>query len=202
MNGLSEPVITRRDWVIVGCILAGLVVVALLVCVFVYVPQRAEMKRFDGEIATKQAELKTAQEIAAKRDELERKLQRIEQIIARFEAKLPTLKDIPKLYQQFQLAAGDANVIVRSIEKLQEEKKPARIEVPYQFKVTGSYHETASFINTLEMGEPFVKTTDLHVGQQKRGVSDSEFKVTTYLFVEETPAEVEAVGKSGEAAKQ
>jgi len=185
MSGLFEPVITKRDWVIVGCIVVGLLAVALLVAVFVYQPQRDAMRRLDDEIAVQQEELRVAREIAAKKDELERKLKEIEQLVERFEAKLPTRKEIPKLYRKFQLAAGDANVVVRSIEKLDEIKKPPRIDIPYQFKVSGSYHEVVTFINTLEMGERFVKISDVHIGEQKRGISDAEFKLTTFLFVEE-----------------
>lgn len=185
MNGLFEPVITKQDWVIVGCIVAGLVAVALLVVAFVYVPQRDEVRALGDEIAAKQAELDTATETAAKRDELEKKLERVKRLVERFEAKLPTRKEIPKLFRKFQRAAGDANVVVLSIEKLDETKKVPRIEIPYEFEVSGSYHKLATFINTLEMGERFVKISDVHVGEQKRGVSDAEFRLTIYLFVEE-----------------
>jgi len=185
MNGLFEPVITKQDWVIVSCIVVGLVAVALLVAVVVYQPQREAMARLDEEISVQQAELDVARETAARKDELERELKKIEQLVARFEAKLPTRKEIPKLYRKFQLAAGDANVVVRSIEKLDEIKKPPRIEIPYEFKVSGSYHQVVTFINTLEMGERFVKISDVHFGEQERGISDAEFKLTTFLFVEE-----------------
>ncbi len=185
MSGLFKPVITKQDWITVGCIVVGLVLVALLVALFVYQPQRNELARLDGEIMAQERELSALRETAAKKDELEARLREIQQVVERFEAKLPTRKEIPKLYRKFQLAAGDANVVVKSIEKLDEIKKPPRVDIPYVFKVSGSYHQIATFINTLETGERFVKISDVHIGEQKRGVSDAEFKLTTFLFVEE-----------------
>lgn len=185
MSTLSKPVITKQDWLIVGCIAAGIVVVAVVVAVLVYVPQRAEMRKLDEEIAATQEELDIANETARRMDVLEKKLQRIQLLVERFEAKLPTRKEIPKLYKKFQLAAGKANVVVDSIEKLEESRKAPRVEIPYQFKVSGSYHQLASFINSLEIGERFVKITDLHIGEQERNVSEAEFRLTTYLFTEE-----------------
>jgi type IV pilus assembly protein PilO len=185
MSGLFKPVITKKDWITVGSIAVGLVVIALLVTLFIYQPQTKEVARLDSEILAQEQELDALRQTAAKKEELEARLREIEQVVARFEAKLPTRKEIPKLFRKFQLAAGDANVIAESIEKLDEVKKPPRIDVPYQFTVSGSYHQIATFINKLEMGERFVKISDVHIGEQKRGVSEAEFKLTTFLFVEE-----------------
>ena len=185
MNVLAKPVVTKQDWVVVGCIAAAVVVVVLVVAALVYAPQKAERQRLDDEIAQARGELNVAKETARRMDELEKELEEIEQLVARFEAKLPTRKGIPKLYRKFQLAAGEANVVVESIEKLDESKQAPRIEIPYEFKVSGSYHQLASFINALEMGERFVKISDLHVGEQKSGVSEADFRLTTYLFTEE-----------------
>lgn len=185
MSALSKPVTTKQDWLIVGCICAGLIVVAVVVAAFVYVPQRAEMRKLDEETASVQVELDVAKETARKMDELEKELERILLLVERFEAKLPTRKEIPKLYKKFQVAAGNANVVVESIEKLDEIKKAPRIEIPYKFEVSGSYHELATFINTLEIGERFVKISNMHVGEQESGVSKADFGLTTYLFTEE-----------------
>jgi type IV pilus assembly protein PilO len=185
MSTLSKPVITRQDRLIVGCIAVGLIVVAVVVAAFVYRPQNAEARKLDEDIEATQAELDIANETARKMDELEKKLERIKLLVERFEAKLPTRKEIPKLYKKFQVAAGEANVTVDSIEKLDETKVHPRVEIPYQFKVSGSYHELASFINALEMGERFVKISGVHIGEQEGTASQAEFTLTTYLFTEE-----------------
>jgi len=185
MNMLSKPVITKQDWLTVGCIAAGIIVVVVVVAGLVYKPQKAKMRQLDGEIAETSAELDAATETARRMDELERKLERIERLVARFEAKLPTRKEIPKLYKTFQLAASEANVVVDSIEKLDENRKAPRIEIPSEFKVSGSYHELASFINSLEMGKRFVKISDMHIAEEERSVSKADFKLTTYLFTKE-----------------
>ncbi len=185
MNGLFEAVITKQDKIIVGCIAAGLVAVALLVVALVYLPQKEEIARLDTEIAAVQDELAVAKETAARKEELERELQEIDKRVADFEEKLPTRKEIPKLYNKFQLAARDAGVVVELIKKLDETKKAPRVEIPYEFEVSGSYHELATFLNKLEMGERFVKISDVHVGEQERGESEASFRLTTYLFVED-----------------
>jgi Tfp pilus assembly protein PilO len=184
MNGLFEAVITKQDKIIVGCIGAGLVVVVLLVVAFVYLPQKEQIGRLDSEIASVHDELAVAMETAAKKEELEKELKEIDKRVASFEAKLPTRKEIPKLYRKFQLAARDAGVVVKLIKKLDETKKAPRVEIPYEFEVSGSYHQLAAFINKLEMGERFVKISDVHVEEQEHGVSDTSFRLTTYLFVE------------------
>ena len=185
MNGLFEAVITKQDRVIVGSMAAGLVAVALLIVGFVYMPQKEEIGRLDTEIAATNEELTVAKETAAKKEELEKKLEEIDRRVARFEAKLPDRKTIPKLYREFQHAARDANVVVKLIKKLDEIKTPPRVAIPYDFEVSGSYHELATFINKLEMGERFVKISDIHIQEQERGTSDAAFRLTTYLFVQE-----------------
>ena len=185
MNGLFEAVITKQDKIIVGCIAAGLVAVTLLVVGLVYMPQSDKIGQLDSEIAALQDELAVAKETAARKEELEKELQEIDKRVASFEEKLPTRKEIPKLYRKFQLAARDASVVVELIKKLDETKNVPRVEVPYEFEVSGSYHQLATFINKLEMGERFVKISDVHIEEQERGVSDASFRLATYLFVEE-----------------
>lgn len=185
MSGLFEAVVTKQDKIVVGCIIAGIIAGALLVVGLVYVPQTAEIGKLNDDIAFWEKELAEAKETVAKKKELEDELREVDERVIKFEAKLPDRKEIPKLYRKFQLAARDANVVVELIKKLEEVRKPPRVAIPYDFEVSGSYHELATFINKLETGERFVKISDVHVEEQERGVSKASFGLTTYLFVEE-----------------
>ena len=184
MSGLFEAVVTKQDKIVVGCIATGIIAVALLAVGLVFLPQMTEIGQLNDDIASWEAELAEAKETVAKKEELEEELKEVDERVAKFEAKLPDRKEIPKLYRKFQLAARDANVVVELIKKLEEKRKPPRVEIPYEFEVSGSYHELATFINKLETGARFVKISDVHIEEQERGVSKASFGLTTFLFVE------------------
>ena len=43
-------------------------------------------------------------------------------------------------------------------------------------------------INILEMGDRFVKVSNMHIGEEKDGVCEARFTLSTYLFVGEKSA--------------
>ncbi|HQK75497.1 MAG TPA: type 4a pilus biogenesis protein PilO, partial [Candidatus Hydrogenedentes bacterium] len=60
----------------------------------------------------------------------------------------------------------------------------AKLTIPYRIVVRGSFHDIAEFINRLERFKRYLKVSELQVGPEKDGVSEAEFTLSTYTFVE------------------
>ncbi len=86
-------------------------VVAMLVMVvgfynFVYSPKTKEYTTVAVQLKAKQEELTRVQAQAARKDELERRMQELQRDLRETEAKLPTSREIPVLLVQLERLAG------------------------------------------------------------------------------------------------
>ena len=174
--------ISSKDATIAGSVAAGLVVLLVLYIAVVDTGLRGNRDRLNESIVTKVNELNAAKELAAREVELEEELRNLDETVRKFEAKLPTRKTLPRLYREFQEAAGQAGVKVKGIRKLEEIGGATLVTVPYSFSVSGTYHQLGTFINMLECGGRIMKVSKLHIGEQNLGVSSAEFTLSTYLF--------------------
>ena len=176
--------ISSKDATIAGSVAAGLVVLLVLYIALVDAGLRRHRDELNASVATKMSELAAAQELASREVELEIELEEVDELVRKFEAKLPTRKELPRLYREFQEAAGQAGVKVMGIKTLDEVDGPTLVTVPYSFSVSGTYHQLGTFINMLECGDRFMKVSKLHIGKQESGVSTAKFTLSTYLFKE------------------
>jgi Tfp pilus assembly protein PilO len=53
----------------------------------------------------------------------------------------------------------------------------------------GDFHQIVGFINRIERYERYLKISDLIINEQKQGVSEAQFKLSTYRFLQKTEAE-------------
>jgi len=181
---IKTGAISSKDTTIAGFIAIGLVVLLVLYIAVVDAGMKRSRDELNDTVRTKMNELKAAQSLAKREKELEKELSEIDEIVTKFEAKLPTRKELPRLYREFQEAAGQAGVKVKSIEKLDEGDGSTLVTFPYSFSVSGAYHQLGTFLNLLECGDRFMKVSKLHIGKQEKGVSTAEFTLSTYVFKE------------------
>ena len=82
--------------------IVALLVVALGFYYLIYSPKMKEITAVSQQLKTKQAELTRLQAEAAKKDQLERRLQELQRQVAETEAKLPSSREIPTLLVQLE----------------------------------------------------------------------------------------------------
>lgn len=94
-----RPLVPREKLLL---LIVALLVVAVGFYYLIYSPKMKEINAVSLQLKNKQAELTRLQAEAAKKDQLERRLQDLQHQVAETEAKLPSSKEIPTLLVQLE----------------------------------------------------------------------------------------------------
>jgi len=104
MDFFKDRIITKVDWLIIGVSLF-LLVMLTLGYVFANNYVQNQVAQLDKEIAGKKAELADLRQKEAQIDKIEKEIEEMRKVVASFEGRLPTDKEVPKLLRQFQKIA-------------------------------------------------------------------------------------------------
>ncbi|HNZ20209.1 MAG TPA: type 4a pilus biogenesis protein PilO [Candidatus Hydrogenedentes bacterium] len=184
MIGFLKGTVTPKDWMFVGVILG---LTALLCAVFYFLVYQPELQRLDQtrkELADAQTELANRKQLAANIDALRADTAQIRELVSDFEERLPSEREIATLLTQFEDIAGDVGGLDVQMRAQIARPEGAKLTIPYRIVVRGSFHDIAEFINRLERFKRYLKVSELQVGPEKDGVSEAEFTLSTYTFVE------------------
>ena len=180
--------VTPKDWMAVGVILG---IAAVLVIAFTLVIHPAHVRKLE-DIADQNErvieDLRLARDKEARLEELDAAMASTQQLIDEFERRLPNARQIPNLTREFEDLAAQVGLEVKlSTEpRLKDERKET---IPFQILARGTFHQIAGFINRLEKFERYLKISDLKIGEQKMGVAEAEFTLSTFRFLEAGPGE-------------
>lgn len=190
--------VTPIDWAIV----AGIVVVALLLFsafyLLVYGRQEHTLAGIDAELKTIRGQLKLAYDTKANSEQLQKEFDKMKALVDLFQHRLPDEREIPSLLRKFE-ALGDSLGLRVELSALPSIRDPNKETIPYRVKAWGSFHQIASFINLLERDDRYLKVSDVDIGAEESGVSESTFTLSTFRFLQ-APAPAPAVGGGGRAA--
>lgn len=184
MIGFLKGTVTPKDWMFVGVILG---LTALLCAVFYFLVYQPELQRLDQtrkELADAQTELANRKQLAANIDALRADTAQIRELVSDFEERLPSEREIATLLTQFEDIAGDVGGLDVQMRAQTARPEGAKLTIPYRIVVRGSFHDITEFINRLERFKRYLKVSELQVGPEKDGVSEAEFTLSTYTFVE------------------
>lgn len=184
MIGFLKGTVTPKDWMFVGVILG---LTALLCAVFYFLVYQPELQRLDQtrkELADAQTELANRKQLAANIDALRADTAQIRELVSDFEERLPSEREIATLLTQFEDIAGDVGGLDVQMRAQIARPEGAKLTIPYRIVVRGSFHDIAEFINRLERFKRYLKVSELQVGPEKEGVSEAQFTLSTYTFVE------------------
>ncbi len=184
MIGFLKGTVTPKDWMFVGVVLG---LTALLCAVFYFLVYQPELQRLDQtrkELADAQTELANRKKLAANIDVLRADTAKIRELVSDFEERLPSEREIATLLTQFEDIAGDVGGLDVQMRAQMARPEGAKLTIPYRIVVRGSFHDIAEFINRLERFKRYLKVSELQVGPEKDGVSEAEFTLSTYTFVE------------------
>lgn len=142
--------------------------------------EEEKFKKLTNELAEKTA---IAQNLSMYREEVKR----LETDLEAAKAFLPDTADLPAFMSQVSSIASQAGLEVSRVEPLNEETRDFYARIPYKFRLQGSYHEVATFIDNIGKLDRIINveslTMDKPVNKNKKFVLSTEFLVTTYRFV-------------------
>jgi Tfp pilus assembly protein PilO len=194
----------------------GLAVVALLVVFYfyVYTPKTREISVVSQQLKAATADLARLQAQAARKEELDRRVQQIQHDLQDIEAKLPSAREIPVLLVRLESLASQvsANLILIKPGPLQNPQQPVgqppqpsrpgappapTATISYQtfsleLSVEGPFDVISSFVHGIETFPRFISMTDLRLSPATRvGQMSSErptlnlgLQATTYVLPE------------------
>lgn len=178
--------VTAQDWIAVAVILG---IAGALIAVFTMVINKSQLEELQ---AARQLEndnrvkLESAKQIAAEIDGLREEVERIEVLVRDFERRLPTSRELRILVGEIENMANESDLVitVNNEKSLRDARKET---IPYSVTAYGSFHQIVTFINLLERYERYVKVSELHIEEEKDGISRADFTLSTFVFIEQQP---------------
>jgi type IV pilus assembly protein PilO len=141
----------------------------------------AEQHRLDGEFIEKQA-------IANDLNRFRREREMLEQRLHEALAELPESKNLDELLQMFQDRAQKAGLEISSVVPQAPVSAGFHVRIPIEMKVTGTYHEIATFLDAIGRLRRIVNVSDLTLDAPKdmngKVILASSFTATTFMFAD------------------
>lgn len=180
---LLKGTVTPKDWATTGGIAAFTVVLCLAFYFLIHGPQLDDLAKAEADNTAALSQLAEAKRIQEKIGDLRADAAKMNELVTRFEKRLPESKEIPTLLKQFEGFAGEIGLRVQLSQQtpLTEGKKQT---IPYKVVANGNFHQIVSFINRLERFERYLKVSDLSIGKEEDGVAEASFTLSTFLFTE------------------
>jgi len=183
--------VAPKDWAIVGGIFF---LTLLLIAGFyfgVFMTMTTKIVELNGEYEQIAKNVKKAQTTKENIQELRDEASMYQDLVTKFEARLPEQREIPQMLRQFEAKANAINLQVKlsSMQPIPEENKEI---IPFKVSAIGDYHQIVEFINELEREDRYFKITDITINEQINGISESEFIMSTFRFLQQEAAPKDA----------
>lgn len=181
------------DWAINGAIVGITVALAAAFVFAVILPTRASIQETEDSTATVALDIKKAERLSAEHEALEAESKGVQDLVRIFEERLPAEEEISALVETCEQLASEVGCTVKlaGLPRISDQHKDT---IPYQVRAGGNFHQIATFINRLEKYKRFLKVSDLKIGPQQEGISEAQFTLSTYRFIESPETEAAAGG--------
>jgi type IV pilus assembly protein PilO len=181
MMDFFKGTVTRQDWVAVGTILGVVLLVVAVFVFFVHAEQTERLTQLDSELASAKQKLQEALVTQRNFEKLREETERVGKLVEDFEKRLPDKREMPTLLRGFEALAAEVGVQVtlKTLEPVLDDRKET---MPYEVVATGDFHRITSFINRLERHERYLKVSNLSISEQKDGMAEAKFTLSTYSF--------------------
>lgn len=185
MLDFFKGTVTSKDWAFVGAVLG----VAGLLCAgfyfAVYKGQQVKLAEVTATLDETTQELKAARETNAKFEEFKAEAEKAEKLVLLFEERLPEEREIPRLLEQFEKKGDDLGLSVE-LTQLPTKTDANKETIPYEIVARGDFHEIVQFINLLERDKRYLKVSNLDIGEEIAGISEANFQLSTFRFIQRT----------------
>jgi type IV pilus assembly protein PilO len=153
-----------------------------------------EQKKLNDDLIDKTA-------IANNLNQFRREKELLEQKLAEALSELPEDKRVDELLQLFQDRANKAGLEISTIEPQAPASEGFYARIPIPMAVTGTFHEVATFFDSLGRLRRIVNVNNISLEQPKdvggRVVLGAKFLVTAFMFVDPKQAQKGAPGAGG-----
>ena len=183
MTALFQGRVTRKDWIFIAGVAAAIVVTVLVFWFVIHASQLRRIASIEAEDAQVTGDLQEALLKKKNFAQLQDECNKTQALLSEFHKRLPSGREIPRLLSQFEALAKEVGLEVE-LKPLPAQRDERKETVPYSVKAFGNFHQIASFINRLERYERFLKVSDLAIKEEKQGVAEASFRVTTFRIIE------------------
>ena len=148
-----------------------------------FVFTKANKKKQDllTDIRQKQTALSNLQAATAGIDDLNRKIEELQQAITFFESKLPQEKEVDKILKEVWQMAEANSLQTKTIKTLRTERGPNYSEQPIELSLQGDFNGYYSFLLQLEKLQRITRVTQMNL--QKLNDRDGEMTATMTLSI-------------------
>jgi Tfp pilus assembly protein PilO len=183
MSEFFKGSVTPKDWVAVGGVLAFTVLLAVAFYFAVYSAQATKYQELAAKDTQLLADLKVARETKLNIGQLREEASKMQELVKKFEERLPEKREIPSLLRQFEGFAKEIGLRVE-LSQLPILSDVRKQTIPYTVKAYGNFHQIVSFINRLEKFRRYLKVSDLNIGEEEEGIAEATFILSTFLFLQ------------------
>ncbi|MFC1798920.1 type 4a pilus biogenesis protein PilO [Thermodesulfobacteriota bacterium] len=169
---------------------------------FLYIPKFNKISEMESKLDTLQTQLVTAKRQAGQLKSWRAKYKKAQVAFARAKKALPQKKEIPKLLSSISASGQQAGLEFVLFKPAKERKKQFYAEIPVSIKVTGRYHDVASFFDKLSRLPRLVNVDNISLAPFKKGnqagkesTLSTNCTAITYRFVESKPKPKKKPGK-------
>lgn len=186
--------ITPKDWLINGGIVSVMAMLIGVFWVFVYQGQQDAIAQLNTQVVEVKKNLQAAREVEKNIEQLREEAKKWEQLVSSFEERLPEAREIPALLQKFESMGNQVGLRVelQQLPTISDERKET---IPYKVTARGNFHQIANFINLLERDKRYLKISDLDVGEEDAGISETTFTLSTFRFFQKQSQTAEGTAK-------
>lgn len=180
--------VTPKDWGMVGAIFILTLVLAGAFYFIVMQTMTSKIVALQTEYDDLSQSVKKAQETKANIENLREEAKLYQDLVSKFEERLPEEREIPQMLRQFEAIGNSINLQVKlsSMTPLPELNKET---IPFKVTAFGDFHQIIEFVNELEREDRYFKITDIEISNLKDGASESNFILSTFRFLQQKPLE-------------
>ncbi len=186
--------VTPKDW----AINAGIIVFTGLLCIafvlLVVLPKQRRLDETKSAIEETKASLQRAKKTNENIDQLRKEKEKMQRLVDTFEKRLPTTQEIGSLLRTLESFGAELNLRV-ALSSMEPQVDLRKETIPYRVQAWGNFHQLVGYINKLERYQRYFKISDLVIKEEKEGVSEASFILSTYRFKLEEEDEEEDTEK-------
>lgn len=159
---------------------------------FLYLPKIQDIEKLKTKKASIEKQLKTISEKAAQLAEYQEKMKKAEEDFMIAKAVLPETKEMDSLLSNISQSAKDAGLEELLFEPKSMAKKNFYAEQPISIKLSGSYHNVATFFDNVSRLNRIVNIQNFEMKSGKsETILDTSCTAVTYMYVETEEAKQE-----------
>jgi len=152
---------------------------------FSYLPKMQQIDKLKTQKGTLEQQLSTAKAKAAQLENYRARMKKAQEDFMIAKAVLPENKEIPSLLTSVSQSGQDAGLEFLLFQPKPEVKKDFYAEIPVDIKVSGSYHNVASFFDNVSRLYRIVNVQNIQMKSgQKNDRLDTSCTAVTYKFLE------------------